>query len=255
MAMTGRDAVLKVKVVLQRVLAATRPAAPPPIRIKDLLTHEGSRSVVDAFHSLWYSSEAAAAVNWQGHPVLKSPFDLWMYQELIASSRPDVIVETGTHRGGSALFFSDVAKLANQPMDVVTVDFNPKLDYDPAAHRIFPIRGISTASATFAQVKAHLYGMGGGRRPTTMVVLDSDHSKENVLEELRLYADLVTPGQWLVVEDTNVNGHPVLPAHGDGPYEAVSEFLAENDAFAPDPSCERFLFTQNPRGWLRRKIV
>jgi cephalosporin hydroxylase len=255
MALTGRDALLKVKVGLQRMLAAARPAAPPAIRIEDLLRHDGSRSVVDAFHSLWYSSEAAAGVNWQGHPVLKSPFDLWMYQELIASSRPDVIVETGTHKGGSALFFSDVAKLANQPMDVITIDFNPKLDYDPAPHRIFSIRGISTASDTFAQVKAHLQGMSRGRRLTTMVVLDSDHSKQNVLDELRLYADLVTPGQWLVVEDTNVNGHPVLPSHGEGPFEAVTQFLATNDAFAPDPSCERFLFTQNPRGWLRRRIV
>ena len=86
-----------------------------------------------------------------------------------------------------------------------------------------------------------------------MVVLDSDHSQENVLRELEVYAPLVTPGQYLVVEDTNVNGHPVLPEHGPGPYEAVQQFLAGTSDFEFDPQCERFLFTQNPGGWLRRR--
>lgn len=247
--MTIRDALLATKVFAQRMAAAVRPPAPPPLRVDQLLQHAGGRSVVDQFHCLWYSSEAPAAVHWQGHPILKSPFDLWMYQQLIAASKPDVIIETGTHRGGSALFFSHVAQLAGHPMDVLTIDFNPKLAYDPAPHRIVPIRGISTADATFAQVRGHLARRAAA---TVMVVLDSDHSKQNVLAELRLYADLVTPGQWLVVEDTNVNGHPVLPEHGEGPYEAVAEFLASNPPFARDPSCERFLFTQNPGGWLRR---
>jgi cephalosporin hydroxylase len=254
-AVTREDTMLAVKVAMQRVLAAVRPAAPPPIRIDELHRHDASRTAVDAFHSLWNSSEAAAAVNWQGYPVLKNPMDLWMYQELIVSSRPDVMIETGTHRGGSALFFADIAKLAGHAMDVITIDFNPKLAYDPAPHRIHPVRGISTAAATVAEVKAHLAGFAAGRSLKTMVVLDSDHSKQNVLEELRVYADLVSPGQWLVVEDTNVNGHPVLPSHGEGPYEAVTEFLAGKTEFDHDSSCERYLFTQNPRGWLRRRIA
>ncbi|MEO8033448.1 MAG: CmcI family methyltransferase [Acidobacteriota bacterium] len=249
--MTGRDFFLHVKVAIERVRAAARPGA-QPISVEDLLKHGGSRNVVDAFHSLWYASEAPAAVHWQGHPILKSPFDLWMYQELIVTARPDVIIETGTHRGGSALFFADMAQIAGHPMDVVTIDFNPKIDYDPGPHRITSIRGISTADSTFGQVRAVLDGKSCSRERRVMVVLDSDHSKQNVMRELRLYADLVTPGQWLVVEDTNVNGHPVLPEHGEGPYEAVEEFLSGNPPFTRDLSCERFLFTQNPGGWLRR---
>ena len=85
-----------------------------------------------------------------------------------------------------------------------------------------------------------------------MVVLDSDHSKDNVLEELRLYSPLVTIGDYLVVEDTNINGHPVFISHGAGPFEAVQHFLSSTSSFESDRTCERFLMTFNPGGWLKR---
>jgi len=247
--MTARDTLLAGKVALQRLASLIRPAS-TPVTVGDVLDNPAAKTVVDRFHALWYASDASAAVRWMGHPILKSPFDLWTYQEIIATAKPDVIVETGTHHGGSALFFSDISAIAGHPADVITIDFNPKLGYDPAPRRITSIRGISTADATFAQVSARLASRA--TPPSVMVVLDSDHSKQNVLAELARYAPLVTPGQWLVVEDTNVNGHPVLPEHGDGPFEAVTEFLAGKPPFAPDPGGERFLLTQNPRGWLRR---
>jgi len=247
--LTRRDTVLAGKVALQRLASLVRPGK-RHVTVDEVLGNAAARNAVDQFHTLWYASAASTAVRWMGHPVLKSPFDLWNYQEILATSRPDVIIETGTHHGGSALFFADVTAIAGHPADVITIDFNPKLAYDPAPRRIRSIQGISTADATFAEVSALLATRPS--RPSVMVVLDSDHSKANVLAELNLYSTLVTPGQWLVVEDTNVNGHPVLPEHGEGPYEAVTEFLASNPAFAPDPAGERFLLTHNPRGWLRR---
>jgi cephalosporin hydroxylase len=67
------------------------------------------------------------------------------------------------------------------------------------------------------------------------------------------YSPLVHPGDYLIVEDTNVNGHPTYPEFGPGPMEAVDRFLAESDGFAIDVRCERFLMTLNPRGYLKRK--
>jgi cephalosporin hydroxylase len=86
-----------------------------------------------------------------------------------------------------------------------------------------------------------------------MVILDSDHKRDHVLAEMRAYHDLVTPGSYMIVEDTNVNGHPVWPEHGPGPMEAVELFLRENSSFQIDHRCENHLLTFNPNGFLRRK--
>jgi cephalosporin hydroxylase len=84
-------------------------------------------------------------------------------------------------------------------------------------------------------------------------VLDSEHSKNHVLAELNLLAPYVSLGSYIIVEDTNINGHPTLPTFGEGPYEAVEEFLKINSNFIMDESREKFLMTFNPRGFLKRK--
>jgi cephalosporin hydroxylase len=78
------------------------------------------------------------------------------------------------------------------------------------------------------------------------------HKKNHVLAELRAYAPLVPRASYLVVQDSNVNGHPALPDFGPGPFEAIEEFLAENDEFQVDKRRERLLFTMHPNGYLRR---
>jgi cephalosporin hydroxylase len=85
-----------------------------------------------------------------------------------------------------------------------------------------------------------------------MVMLDSDHHAAHVYEEMVAYSPLVQAGDYLIVEDTNVNGHPAWPDFGPGPMEAVDRFLAANDEFAIDRRCERFLLTICPSGFLRR---
>jgi cephalosporin hydroxylase len=86
-----------------------------------------------------------------------------------------------------------------------------------------------------------------------LVALDSDHRRDHVLAEIAAYSPLVQIGDYLIVEDTNVNGHPTYAEYGPGPMEAVERFLAGNDEFEIDARCERFLMTFNPKGYLRRK--
>jgi len=85
-----------------------------------------------------------------------------------------------------------------------------------------------------------------------MVILDSNHDKDHVLNELRSYNRFVTKGSYLIVEDTDFNGHPVLPDYGPGPMEAVKAFLSENKDFEVDKSREKFFLTFNPRGYLKK---
>ncbi|HWH96687.1 MAG TPA: CmcI family methyltransferase, partial [Baekduia sp.] len=106
----------------------------------------------------------------------------------------------------------------------------------------------ATAPETVQWVKEQAAGL-----ERVMVILDSDHTADHVREELRLYSDIVTPGGYLIVEDTNVNGHPAAPEFGPGPMEALDAFLAVDSRYAIDPRGAKFLMTMNPRGLLRRQ--
>jgi cephalosporin hydroxylase len=128
---------------------------------------------------------------------------------------------------------------------VITIDIDAKPGR-PQHPRLSYVTGSSVDKAVIAHVRAAV----GAER--TMVVLDSDHRAAHVYDEIIAYSPLVQPGDYLIVEDTNVNGHPVYPDFGPGPMEAVDRFLSESDEFAIDRRCERFLMTLNPKGYLRR---
>jgi cephalosporin hydroxylase len=199
------------------------------------------------FNSNFYNSGKWNDTTWLGIQTLKVPTDLWIYQELITAIRPSLIVECGTYRGGSALFLASICDLINWGQ-VATIDLVEYPDR-PQHPRITYIMGSTIAAQTVATVRDMLSG-----ESICMVILDSDHSRDHVLAEMQLYGPLVSEGCYLIVEDTNVNGHPVLPEFGPGPMEAVEEFLQIHPEFEVDLSCERFGLTFNPRGYLRRRL-
>ena len=207
------------------------------------------RSVVREFHRLYFDARAFD-MTWRntyfmGHAVLKCPLDLWLYQEMLHSVRPAVIVETGTAFGGSALYLASICDLLGSGR-VVTIDVVERRGA-PAHPRITYVRGSSVDPNVVARVRSEI----GGTSPV-VVLLDSDHRRDHVLAELEAYAPLVSPGSYLVVEDTNLNGHPVEPDHGPGPMEAVEAFLARHPEFAHDAGMDKFLLTFNPQGYLKR---
>lgn len=182
---------------------------------------------------------------WLGHTTLKYPTDTWVYQEILAEVRPQVVLETGTYKGGSALFFATVLESLGAGR-VITVDALAQAGL-PEHPRITYLSG----SSTDAEIVDRVRGEIGDARPV-VVILDAEHACDHVLAELHAYADLVEPGSYLIVEDTNINGHPVLPRWGAGPAEAVERFLAERSDFEPDSSREELLVTSAPGGFLRR---
>ena len=203
------------------------------------------REIVDAFLRLYYDRGVWKDTFWLGVPALKCPLDLWVYQEVIFQVRPDVIIECGTYEGGSAGFLASICDLLRRGR-VITIDIEPR-NARPKHKRVKYIRGSSTATRTLQLVRREV-------RPNdrVLVILDSDHTKEHVLNEMRLYAPFVCVGSYLIVEDTCVNGNPLLPDFGPGPMEAVQEFLSERRDFEVDRSREKFFVTLNPSGWLRR---
>lgn len=209
---------------------------------------EERQSIVDAFHALYYDEAAStwARTFWRGHLVLKCPLDLWVYQEILVETTPDLIVETGTFGGGSAYFLASICELLGRG-EVVTIDIDQQRGL-PDHPRITYVSGSSVADDVLAVVAER-----ATPAERVMVILDSDHSRDHVRRELELYGPLVTRGCYLVVEDTNVNGHPVLSEHGPGPMEALTEFLTTTDTFEIDRTREKLLLTFNPSGYLRRR--
>ena len=209
--------------------------------------HNRPVQVIRAFH-LWYHANGATTYNnthWLGVPTQKTPLDLWIFQEILSQVKPDVLVEAGTYKGGSAHYFASLFDLIDHGR-VITVDIEDYPD-KPKHPRVHFLLGSSTSPETLIKIRAALQP---GEK--VMVTLDSDHHKDHVLSELKLYSPLVTPGSYLVVEDTQFNGNPILPNHGPGPMEAVREFLASNHDFEPDRSREKFGMTFNPSGYLKR---
>jgi cephalosporin hydroxylase len=183
---------------------------------------------------------------WRGVRVVKFPSDLILYAQVIQENKPDFIIETGTAYGGSALFFRDMLSLFNPSGRVITIDVSPRSMFAGPANAVRQIVGSSIDPTVLARVRDE---MEDDSKPTpkVMVVLDSDHSGHHVFKELRMYSKLVTPGQFIVVEDCYTKSE-----RSYGPHWGVRQFLKRTKEFHLEPMEDRFIFAVTRGGWLRR---
>jgi cephalosporin hydroxylase len=202
------------------------------------------RAAVDRAHDVLYESDAWTQARWLGAQALKNPLDLWVYQEIVFETRPELIVETGTYRGGSALYLASLCDLIGSG-EIVSIDVEPIRDDYPEHPRITYFGG---RSSTDPGVVEDVRTRAAGKR--ILVILDSDHSQRHVEHELAAYAPIVPVGCYLIVEDSNIGRirKDLMP----GPLEAIETFLATTDQFEIDRSREKFLITFNPSGYLKR---
>ena len=193
--------------------------------------------------------------SWLGIRVQQFPEDLITYQSLIYKIKPDVVVETGTFYGGSAVYFATVLREVNPDGRVITVDITDEywqktvsagLIPEDLAHRIEFIRGDSTSAEVSSKIRQEC----AGKR--VLVFLDSLHTKEHVLKELEAYSPLVQKGSYIIVSDTHQD--LIYYTHsGKGPMAAVENFLARTEDFEADKSLPPFFFSASPSGFLKRK--
>ncbi len=181
-----------------------------------------------------------------GVQTLQNPTDAWVTQEIIQEVKPDFIVETGTYKGGSALFWAMVLAAVNPAGRVITIDIEDNVtdarDRALWKERIDFLVGSSTDPKIVDEVRRRVQG---GR---VLVILDSLHTADHVYDELQMYAPLVNVGSYVIVQDTGL-GNTVIYKWAAG---GVRRFLHEDACFRIDEARERFMITNNPRGYLRR---
>jgi cephalosporin hydroxylase len=196
---------------------------------------------------------------WLGLPIIQFPQDILAVQEIAWRVRPDVIIETGIARGGSLILSASLLELLGGDGRVIGIDIDIRapnrraIESHPLARRITMIEGSSTDAAVVEHVRRLVSGAS-----RVLVLLDSNHTHEHVLQELRLYSPLVTPGSYVIVFDTIIESMPVdaFPerpwGRGDNPATAVQAFLAENDRFVVDEDIDRkLLISVSPGGYLQ----
>lgn len=211
-------------------------------------------AVVRDFHRLFYErglhanhgQGLHALTRYHGVETHKCPLDLWVFQEILWDVKPALVVELGTYLGGTTLFLAHQLELHGGGGTVISVD-NRELPR-PVHPRIEYRLGDTLAPESVAAVRDRAAGCGG----PVLVIHDADHRYDPCLADLEAYAPLVTSGSYLIVEDTNVNGHPVLSDWGPGPWEAVRTFLERHPEFTTDLDREKFQMTYNPEGYLKR---
>lgn len=214
------------------------------------LPEEKYREIQRLFHDIPVWSHT-----WFGNvKIEKTPLDLWMVQQILYEVQPEFIVETGTWRGGSALFCAHTLQgLGLVNSRVLTVDLR-NITANAVANPLWRkyVRFFQ-GSSTDPKIVSTIRGIVKGRR--TLVMLDSDHSRKHVLAELEAYAPMVTSGSYLIGEDTHMDAVPTYPHFGPGPAAAVKAFLEQpaGREFFVDLDREALIVTFNPGGWLRRR--
>lgn len=215
----------------------------------DLADAEAMRFTCRSFTQLYHDlrEQTLGRTRWLGRSVVKSPMDLLVLQEIVAETRPDLIIETGVLAGGTTYFLATMLDLLEIDGTVVGVDIDLRGagEHVSAHPKVELIEGSSTDPAVVAQLTER----AAGRR--VMVDLDADHTAEHVSRELELLAPLVSPGCYLIVEDTWI-GRSVRREWAPGPADALDEWLREDRPFAIDRWRERFLLSHNSGGYLRR---
>jgi len=217
------------------------------------LIYRPTDAIAEEYHKWYFNTYVWNKTTWMGVNCWKSVSDMWNYQEILFELKPSLVIEFGTAHGGSALFFANIMRQIGEPFKVLSVDvthgrLEPAAGCDPD---ILLVKSSSTVPAIAEQIRRLKNEFPG----KIFAILDSDHSMDHVLAEMKLVRPLLSAGDYLVVEHSTVNGHPVLPGWGPGPYEAIEAYEQEfpNDYTHDRGRGDKFGFTFAPNGFLIRR--
>jgi cephalosporin hydroxylase len=233
-------------------------------RVIDLYSKEAFELISQEWLRVGWDQKYPYTFTWLGRPIIQIPEDIIRTQEVIYRIQPDVVIETGVAHGGSLIFYASLCKLiGNARVIGIDIEIRPHNRAAIEQHDLFPlitlIEGSSTAPDVVNQVQSLL-------RPgeTVLVILDSNHSREHVLNELEAYHSLVTPGSYIVATDGSMRDLTDVPRGkpewaSDNPAAAAEEFAARHPEFSieqPPWLFNESELTKNithwPSAWLKR---
>ena len=201
--------------------------------------------------------------SWLGRPLIQFPGDIIAVHDLIYSLKPDYIIETGVAHGGSLILSASLLSLAgcySSKVIGIDIDIRPhnrqEIESHPLSSYIKLVEGSSIDPSVFHMATSEI-----SDNKSVLVFLDSNHTHNHVLEELRLYSKIVTPGSYIVVFDTHIEFMPVDYvwtdrdwSRGNNPYTAIQEWLPHNPSFVVDSTIEyKIMITSAPGGFLYKK--
>lgn len=229
-----------------------------------LYSKEAFELISDVWLKVGWNEKYPYTFSWLGRPIIQLPEDMIRIQEVIYRIKPDVIVETGIAHGGSLIYSASLCKIMGKGRVIgVDIEIRPHNRKAIEAHELFSyitlIEGSSTAGDIVAQVKS-LIQPG----ETVLVILDSNHTKQHVLDELDAYHDLVTPGSYIVATDGSMKDLYDVPRGQpewawDNPTAAAEEFVGKHPEFVIEQPA--WVFNESaldrnishwPSAWLRR---
>ena len=219
-------------------------------------------SDVQALSRIWLREitphKYAYNFKWMGRPIIQLPQDMMAMQEILWDVKPDLVIEVGIAHGGSILYYASILELLGHG-EVIGIDVDIRahnraaIEAHPMSKRVHLIEGSSIAQEVIDKVR----GLAQGKR--VVVVLDSNHTHDHVLAELRAYAPLVCVGGYCVVMDTLIEDMPDRffgdrPwGHGNNPKTAVHQFLSNHPGFEIDKDIDhKLLISVAPDGYLCR---
>jgi cephalosporin hydroxylase len=231
----------------------------------NLYTKESFELISQQWLKIGWNQKSIYTFTWMGRPIIQLPDDMIRLQEVIYHIKPDVIFETGVAHGGSLIYHASLCKAMEKGRVIgVDIEIRPHNRKAIESHELFPyitlIEGSSTDNDIIAQVKSLVKS-----DETVLVILDSNHTKQHVLDELNAYHHLVKPGSYIVATDgimKDVNNVPrgVSDWDVDNPAAAATEFVQKHPEFVIEQPSWPFNesdLTENithwPSAWLRKK--
>jgi cephalosporin hydroxylase len=184
---------------------------------------------------------------WMGRPLIQLPEDMLRIQEVIYAVKPDVIIETGVAHGGSLVFYATLCRAMNKGRVIgIDIEIRPHNREAIEAHTLFPYITLVEGSSTDPTVVERVRDLVQPDE-TVLVLLDSNHTKAHVVDELRAYAPMVTPASYIVATDGIMSWLGNAPRTQpdwvwNNPLEAAREFAEGHPDFVVEEP--RFLFNE-----------